>query len=408
MSDSSARFDPTRSELPPSIDPDAFRLVDVLETIMARMRGILKWTLGVAVVTAVITLLLPRWYRSEATIFGPEEASEERRLLSNLSSLAIPGVRPKAGLQTPETFIAILESRTLREKIVERFDLVNAFGADGVEGCLRRLGKRVTIEFENTGVIQIIVIDTDRERAAAIANAMVEELDRMNIELRIYKSRRARQHLETQTAAARARLVASEDSLANFQQANMAVSITDQSRAAVDAISELEAKAIELRIRKGFLESFVTPENPELKTVTRELAEVESQIKRMELGSDNELSFSRLPALGLRLGQLLREVKTNEVLLALLVEEYEQARLDEAKETPVVQLLDRAVVAEKRFKPKRSMIIICATVAAFFVISLCAVAIDRYQLLATSEERSRWSALGRGLRRLIPSWPQKA
>jgi uncharacterized protein involved in exopolysaccharide biosynthesis len=313
--------------------------------------------------------------------------------MSNLRALSIPGVRPRMGMQNPETFVAILQSRRLREKIIERFDLVNALRAKDVEACLRTLEKRIAVEIANTGVIQVTVVDTDKARAADIANAMIEELDRINVELRIYKSRRARQYLEEQLAVARVRLAAVEDSLQRFQVDNLAVAIPEQSRAAVDAIAALEAKAIELRIRKGFMQSYATGENPDLQGIERELSQVQGQIRALEFGSGDEMSFSRLPLLGMRYGRLLRDVKTGELLIGLLTEDYEQARLDEAKETPVVQVLDSAVPAVRKFRPKRSLIVACATLAAFLLVAAVHVAVERYRALADSADRSRWSAV---------------
>lgn len=389
---------------PEAVSPDAnaFRLIDVVETVTAHGKRIVAWTLAVAVVTAIVTLVIPRWYRSTTTIFGPEEISEDRRLLSNLRSLSIPGVRPKIGTQSPETFVAILESRKLRERVIERFGLVKALRVRDLEACLIKLGKRVTVEIMNTGVIQVSVIDTDRNRAAEVANAMIEELDRINVDLRIYKSRRARMYLEEQLAAARVRLAAQEDSLQAFQQTNLAVSIPEQSKAAVDAISTLEAKAIALRIRKGFLEAYATHENPELQTIQGELAQVEKQIYVLEFGTGEDLSFSRLPMLGKRYGQLLRDVKIGETLTALLTEDYEQARQDEAKETPVVQVLDHATPAERRYKPKRSLLVVCTTLASFLFIATLHVAVERYRLVADPVDRARWAAAITSILKWIP------
>jgi tyrosine-protein kinase Etk/Wzc len=380
-------------------DASAFRLIDVIETFVAHGKRIVLWTLGVAVATALVTLIVPSWYRAVTTIFSPEEISESRRFLSNLSSLAIPGVRPKVGAQSPETFVAILESRRLRERVIERLGLVEALRARDVQGCLRKLEKRITVEIDNNSVIRVHVDDTDKERAAAIANAMVEELDKINVELRIYRSRRARQYLEEQLVAARTRLEVLEDSLRAFQEANLVIAIPEQSRAAVEVAAELEAKAIELRIRRGLIASYSTGENPELQTIEREIAQVESQIRTLARGSGEELSLARLPLLGVRYAQIFRDIKIGETLIALLTDDFEQARLDEAKETPIVQVLDVAVSPEKRHRPKRKLIVASVTAAAFLILTVAHVAIERYRAVADASDRRRWAAIAeQGLR----------
>lgn len=385
-------------------DAYSFGLIDFVEILARQGRRLVVLTIGVGIASAGISLILPAWYRSEATVFGPEEVSEARRVLTTLRSLSIPGVRQNVGVASPETFLAILESRRLRERIVEQFDLVKALRAKGVEDALRKLGKRVWVGLENTGVIRVTVEDRDRQRAAAIANAMIEELDKINVEIRIYKARRARQHLETQLQVTRERLATAEDSLARFQRENLAVSIDEQARAAVQSVAELEARAIQLRIRKGIAEDYQTTSNPELRAITRELAELEARLSEAEIGSGEvtspgQIPLAALPDLGIRLARLLREVKVGEALLALLAEDCEEARLAEARETPVVQVLDQAVPAERRARPRRTILVLSWMAIAFAVSAAYAVAAARYEMLASTDERRRWAAaLGSAMR----------
>jgi len=375
--------------------PESFRLVDLAELLARDATRIATWTLAVGIIAALVSLVLPAWFTSRTTVFGPEEVSETRHLLTTLRSLSIPGVRQNVNAQSPETFIAILESRKLRERIVTRFELVKAFRTKGVEDALRKLKKRVWVELENTGIISVTVEDRDRERAAAIANAMVEELDKINVELRIYKARRARQHLESQLAEIRVRLGAAEDSLTLFQIENSAVALDEQAKAAITAFAELEAQAMALRVRKSLIEGYATESNPEYRALVRELGAFEAQLKGFSVSSASELPFARLPELGLRLAHLMRDVKIGETLLALLTEDYEQARLDEAKETPVVQILDVAVPAERRSWPKRSILVITAMAIAFVAALVTSIAADRYSKLADPEDSQRWSQISR-------------
>jgi uncharacterized protein involved in exopolysaccharide biosynthesis len=249
----------------------------------------------------------------------------------------------------------------------------------------------ISVRLENTGVIRVSVQDRDKVRAADIANAAVEELDKVNVEVRIYKARRARQYLETQLAEVRVRLEAAEDSLASFQRENLAVSIDAQARAAVEAVAKLQAEVIELRIKKGLLETYASESNPELTAVTRELDQVEGQLRDMEIGTEEQFSISRLPTVAVRLAQHMREMKVAEALLSLLTQDYEEARLDEAKETPVVQVLDRAVPPERRSWPRRSIIVLSSMAITLLVSVAFVVAADRYRTLATESDQRRWA-----------------
>ncbi len=382
------------------LEPESFRLIDLAEMLALHGRRIAALTLAVGVIAAIVSLILPPWYRAETTIFGPEDASETRRVLTTLRSLSIPGVRQNVSAQSPETFLAILESRNLRERIVERFGLVKAYRAKSVESAVRTMRRLVSVGLENTGIIRISVQDRDKERAAAVANAMIEELDRINVELRIYKARRARQYLETQLAEVRVRLATAEDSLARFQQENLAVSLDEQAKAAVGAVAKIQADVFELRIKKGILESYASESNPELASVTHELGEVERQLRDLEVGTAEQFSIARLPAIALRLAQHMRKVKVAEALLTFLTEDYEDARLDEAKETPVVQVLDLAVPPERRSWPRRSIIVLSSMTIMLLLSVAFVVASDRHRALSTESDRRRWS----GVVSRVASW----
>jgi uncharacterized protein involved in exopolysaccharide biosynthesis len=375
------------------IDPDRFGLIELAELFARQGKRIAAFTLAVGVVAAIVSLLLPPWYQAETTIFAPEEVTESRRVLSTLRSLSIPGLRQKVGVQSPETFLAILESRRLREPVIERFGLVKVYRAKKLEDCLKIFDKRVTAVIENTGIIRVSVQDRDKTRAAEIANAAVEELDKINVEVRIYKARRARQFLETQLAEVRGRLAAAEDSLSRFQRENLAVSIDEQAKVAVEAVAKLQAQVIELRIKRGILESYASESNPELTSLTRELGQVEGQLRDLEVGTEEQFSISRLPEVAIRLAQHLREMKVAEALLTLLTQDYEEARLEEAKETPVVQVLDRAVPPERRSWPRRSLFVLASMAITLLLSIAFVVASDRYRALATESEQRRWSMI---------------
>lgn len=377
---------------------ETLRLIDLLESLARHRRRIVTITLASAVLAAAVSLILPRWYRSQATVLGQEEATQNRRIMTTVRALALPGMRQNITSQSPETFLAILESRTLRERIIHRFNLARAMRVKGMDAALAEMRRRVKVDLEDTGAITVRVEDRDRQRAADIANAMVAELDSMNVELRIYRARRARQYVEKQLADTRIWLTALEDSLASFQEQNLVVSMDEQAKAAVEAAAALQAKAMELRIRRGVLAGYALESNPEFRAVTRELSEVEGQILRFERGGGDDPSFAGMPALGVRLSRLLRDVKIGETLLAFLTQEFEDARLEEAKDTPVVQILDRAVPADVRARPRRSLIVVSATAIAFLLALAFFVAADRHAALTTDSDRHRWRILWRSLR----------
>lgn len=344
---------------------------------LARKRKFIGIFTAVAFVLAVIaSLLIPKTYLSKTSIMPPSESSP---LMASLAAGGPAGLGGFAGsllgVQTPsDLWLGILRSQSVRDAVIERFKLKELYGKETIEDTREALDGFVAIEKSKEEIISVSVEDTDPQRSAQMSNAFIEELDRINREVATSSGRRARVFLEIRLNEAKTELAGAENDLRDFMKKNRAVNIDEQSKALVEASGVLMGQLMAKKVGLQTLLSYSTPSNPQVQLLQSEVDELESQLNRLETGSsagDNVMLIpaARIPDLSLMYVRLLRNVKFQQTLFELLTQQYEMARIQEMKDSPTVQVLDIAKVPEKKYKPKRSLIVLGATMSAF----ICAV-----------------------------------
>lgn len=350
--------------------------LDQVLALLRWKRMILLNTVAVAIASIVVALLLPRWYRAGVSVFPPEE---EAGLLSNLSGLmsaATFGAGRSAlpVLASPSDLLAaVIDSRTVREEIIRQFDLVRVYKVKTVDEAIEQMRGRVTIKVGNEGVVKVRVIDRDPERAAAMANAFITELDRVNREKRHSSARQAREFLEQRLAQNRRDLAAAEDSLRRLQERTGALLPEEQLRTLIGAAAEVQVQLLLREVDVAVLRAQVGPEHPDLRSAEREVRALRERLDALEAapagsgetGRPLQLPLTAYPALGVDYLRAVRTVKVEETIFEFLTQQYEQYRLQESRDTPMVQVLDRAVPPTRRYRPVRWLICTSATLLAF-------------------------------------------
>lgn len=352
-----------------------------LYLLIARWRRfIFRTVLVVCVVAVLVLLLLPNWYTATTSILPPERESSFMGLASSL----IQGIGSLGGQEmvlptfaTPShVYASILKSRTVVESVVTKHDLKKRYRSrtmdDAVKECLSHTRVRVGPE----GFVTLSFEDTDRQRAADVANTYVEALNRINREVSSARARSNRLFLEERLATASRALAGAEDTLRGFQEKNRAISINEQMKAQIQNVAELEGRLAMAEIELGLLQRTMTPGHPEIVRKQMEISETKRRIGAMndgERGSGDygtlSVPFARVPGLALEYGRLLREVKIQETLFGLLTEQHEHAKIQEARDTPTIQILDVAKPPEKKSGPKR-LIILVITAGLSIILSI--------------------------------------
>ncbi len=329
-----------------------------LELLFRWKKFIIINVLVVSIVAAVISLLLPNYYKATASVLPPKQ-QDLFSTLSGISSLAksIPGAG-RLGLgqrPTAYNYFAILNSRASLERIIRQFDLMTVYDISdsSMEKTIKVLSNNVAFEEQTDENITFEVKDKDPRRASAIANAFIDVLNDLSIKLGSSEARNNRQFLEDRLSQARVDLRSAENALKEYQEKSRMIITSDQS-AGLSGMAALYALRAKKEIELAVMQHGVVMDNPLIEGLRVEISELDKK-----LGS--------LPGIGVESLRRYREVLVQQQIQEFLVPLYEQAKINEFKDLPVVLVLDKAVPPEKRSSPQRSIIVLVSFVLALFI-----------------------------------------
>jgi len=360
---------------------------------------ILRLAILAAIVFYGVSYLLPKYYEARTTLLPVSEAS------SGLNLGALQPVLPFLGLPQVENrsqiLVEILRSRTVKERILERFRLKERWGIESTEKALRRLAAQTSTVLTREGMIILTFEARDPELAASVARAYVEELDRINREKNASQARSARLYIEEQLRRTEKELKEAAQRLAKFRMEHKTIDLSEQLKAAINQAAELKGQIIAKQVQLGVLQKTMKPDNPKLRELRSEIAELERQYRMLQYGDGQPLvnreefyiAFDEAPEVALQLAELMREVKIKETVFELLNQQYYQARIEEAKNTPTIQVLDEARVPERKSRPRRLLIAVTGFVLGI-VIGVGRSVFQHYQAALKEQhpdEYSRWN-----------------
>lgn len=354
-------------------------------TIFSKYKRMIAYATGfVAIASVVISLLLPSIYRGETRILPPQQGSSSMatQLLNQLSGSPALGVLGAGlGIKTPgEMYIGMLKSRTVYDRIIERFALERVYRVKYREDARKELDDAIEAKVKD-GIITLKVEDRDPKRAAEMANAFVEELRRMTKGHAVTEAAQRRLFFEERLVDAKAALVKSEEAFKGFQERTGALKIDDQARVVIAGLANLRAQIAAREVQQKVMRTFATSQNPDLQRVEEEILGLREEMRKLETkggsGNDPLMSTGRMPAIGTEYIRRFRDFKYNETLFELLSKQFEMAKLDEARDAVVFQVIDKAVTPERRVKPRRFLIVFVSTLSGFFL-SLISVLLMEY------------------------------
>ena len=356
-------------KVPPEDEIDLAKLFRALSRHARLIFGI---TAACAVVAAGISLLLPNYYKAEARILPPQEKGGNLAAqLLGQGGAGLIGLAGGAGVKSQgELFVEIMKSRTVLDRIVDRFDLLKLYNVRYRQDARKRLlGSLTAKEERKSGIILLTVEDRDPKRAADMANAFVEELRSLKGGLAISEAGQRRLFFEEQIRQTKESLTLAEEEIKSFQQRTGVFQIDAQARAIIEGIGRLRAMIAAKEVEATVLRSFATSQNPDLQRVEEEIRALRSELEKVETskghGFDPLMPSGRVPEMGAEYLRKLRKLKYNETLYELLSKQYELAKLDEARDAVVIQVIDRAVPPERKSRPERAMIVIVSAFLAF-------------------------------------------
>jgi len=358
-------------------------LADMLMAIWKRRRWLAK-VIGLSALAAIgIALLIPNQYTSMTQLMPPDQQA-----LSNISVLtALTGAIPTASLsgglmntRTPGgTFIGILNSQTVQDDIIDRFDLRRVYKCKFYSDARKILTEQTTIdEDRKSGIISISVTESDPNRARGIAEAYVEELDKLVNKVSNSSARRERLFLEDRLKSIKNVLDASSLELSQFSSHNATLNPQSQGQALMESATRLQSELITAQSQLSGLKAIYSDDNVRVREAQARVNELQSQLRKMgsigesvngeAVNSDQIMpSIRQMPLLGTKYTDLYRQVSMQESMYETLTKQLELAKVQESKEIPPVKVLDEPQVPERKSSPHRATIVLLVVLASSFV-----------------------------------------
>lgn len=362
---------------------DQTSFADYLYGITRRGRLIALNVLWVSAAAALATFFMPHWYRAQGTFLPPVEERSTFSLTAFLREVAIPAAGLSDAVQAGDLSIALLKSRRVRDSLVTEFDLIHRYKVKDVEDALIALDRHSDFFVGQEGVVNVSIEDRDPKTAALMVNRSMEILDSFNAEQRMTKGHRTRMFIERELAQSEGQLRAAEEALERYQTKTKLVPLSAETESAVSASAELMTRKMQVEIELGMKQGVLQEGNEELKRLRSELAEIDRKL-------------GQLPAIGLEYARLTRDLRVREQVHTFLRTEYEQAKIQEERDTPSITVVDRAEPPLKRARPRRKLVVLGAASVAAVVSVLGALAATWIELIPEDDRRRATLRAARG------------
>jgi tyrosine-protein kinase Etk/Wzc len=382
-------------------------VLDLLVVLASHKRFILRFVLGAAVLAVVVAILMQDRYEGKVVLLPPQQnSSMASTLLGQLGGMgALGSLASLAGgglsIKNPsDMYVALLTSRTVEDAMIQRFGLMAEYHKKRLSDTRKELENRTTaVAGTKDGLIRITVEDHDPKRAADLANGYVEEFRKLSATLAITEAARRRLFFEQQLRESKDNLTDAEEAMRRTQQSTGVLQIDSQARALIESAAVLRAQVAAKQVQIQSMRSFAAEDNPALVLAKQELAALQKQLEQVagsqpDTGSDINLSKGRVTGAGLEYLRRLRDLKYHETVYELLAKEFEIAKLDEAREGSIVQVVDPAVTPDKKSSPHRTLIVIGAVIFAFLVAGVWVLLRESWnRSLEIPENRARLEAI---------------
>lgn len=387
------------------------RQAELLRLLWERRRFLLRAATVGLFVSTLIAFLIPKSYTSTAQLMPPDSQSSSglammAAMAGKASGGGLAGITGDLlGLKSSGAlFIGVLRSETSQDRIIKQFDLQKVYGERLLMNARKMLDQNTAIsEDRKSGIITISVTDRDPQRAAAIANAYVDELNSLVAQLSTSAAHREREFLEDRLKVAKVDLDEASNQLAQFSSKNNTLDIQAEGKAMLDAAGSLAGQLIAAESELQGLRQIYTDNNARVRALNARVSELRKQLNKLggtqdqnpQTGAAQPKNASQpessdppsdkastspfptirnLPLLGAKYADYYRRAKIQETVFEMLTEQYELAKVQEAKETPSVKVLDPARVPEKKSFPPRSLIVLLGTLCVFTVAAVWVLA----------------------------------
>lgn len=379
-------------------DFDQLRVGDYLKVVW-RSRFFLVTFCAVAACSALVfSLLAPKIFRATVTLLPPPENEPQVGLgaaaaLVSKTSLLVSGMPALTNRQ--DVLVAILQSRSLAQNIVEKYKLATYYKLDSAREAAAALGNATTVSLSKAGLISVTVEDRDPRIAAELANAYPVELNRLLKRIDVRQTSVKRRFILDRLAETEAQLQMAEDALMRFQESNRAVALQEQAEGVMNIASQLKAQIMATEVELEVARGFATESNPLVVNLRQKIEELKKQLARIQYGGgldlpgieetigvhpqykEIHLAAANVPKLGIQFARLTRDLKVQESVYSLLTQQLEEAKIAESRDLLAAQVLDSAIPPFHKSRP-RTLLNIALAIALSLTLGVMFVFIMEY------------------------------
>lgn len=363
---------------------------DFIIYIVKYRKQILSIILSITLSSIVVSFLLPKEYTATSSIISPKKKGGLLGDIGGFSNTIKDISRTLGGRlgnisDESYNFLVILQSRTVLEKVIQKFDLKNVYEMDDdepIEDLIKELRNQTEFKIEDEGNFIVSVTDRNPQRAADMANYFVELLNEMSLDLAESESKKYREFIEKRYFKLLEDISTIENQLEKFSKTKNIIAIEEQMKAGIKVAVELNTQLELLKIQKQYVVESYGANNPLNNEIDIKLSKIEAQIKNLKRGMENDSSidlfvpFNNVQTTGIQYMQLMRNFEIQNRLLQFIYPAYEQAKLEEQKNIPILLVVDFAKIPEKKSSPKRVIIVTISFIVSI-MLSIMYVSIIR-------------------------------
>ena len=374
-------------------------LIDFFYLVIKWRKTIFINFIVVSILAAGVSLIMPHVYKAHTTILQPSEESAGLGLSSLLSSMPVSGLGFGSVSGELYQFMSILNSRTIMESVVEKYNLIERYKQENMEETVKLLRQNVSQSVNDDGTLTLScaaqtkwlpnkkAISDAQVMAKDMANFFIEKMDSINRYLQTESAQNNRIFIENRYLQNKQDLKEAEEKLKSFQEQHQTIAIEQQTQATIAAAAEIKSQLIAKQIELRILEQNVGSSNVKVQKIENEIQTLEGRIEDFYWEQDKLfISLDDVPDLTVQYGRLMREVMLQQKIMEFLLPQYEQAKIQEAKDTPTVQVLDEAVKPVKRSKPKRSFFVIFWAFTSVFATLFFILVVEYFEKLKKDDQ----------------------
>lgn len=344
----------------------------------------------VSFLAAGFSLLLPVWYKSSATVLPPSAVGGEILIGGAGAANALSALGFGGASEEINNYITILKSRRLREAVIREFNLMEKYKAKTIESALKRLDSKIDLEVTDEGALMFSILDRDSLQAKLMADAILRELGATTISLGTRAGQRNRRFINSRIVSVKEELAGVEQAMRDFTARYGTFDLPTQLASVVEQMIQMEVALADAEIEYDIAAASLNEKHPRLDFLRIQRDEIGAKVEDLMAGKgkSNLLpNLKELPDVAVEYARLTRDIGILSALLEFLYPQYEQARLQEAKDEPTLLALDYPRVPQKKDKPKRAVIVLACGLFSLLISSVWIAVRPQLQLTKPRERQ---------------------